>query len=565
MSTTDKRQVALLIHQCYQAGIENVVISPGSRNAPLIIGFQSHPDIKCFVIHDERCAAFFALGLSQSTNTPVAITCTSGSALLNYSPAIAEAYYRQTPLLVLSADRPSELIDQGDGQTMRQSNVFSNFIKKSVDLINHDDPDQYGKSKVLIEESLNNLLVAPMGPVHINIPLAEPLYGEAEPEQFPDFEKRNSSDKILDEKEIKFTQDSWSTCARKLVIIGQMPPNKKLEELVKKLAEDPSVSILVENTSNIQHFHKIIHSIDRTLAGIKDSELDTFRPDLILSFGGAIISKRIKSFLRSCNPKHNWRVGKFSIKEDTYQSLSKFYEINPESFLPNLLEQEHESLSNFGGLWKQKDFLAQDAHTDYLSSLEYSDLKVFELVLDALPESTNLHMGNSSVVRYCQLFNPVSSINYFSNRGLSGIDGSTSTAAGYAVKSNSELNVLISGDTSFFYDSNALWNPYLQNNLKIIVIRNGGGGIFQIIDGPVDSSQSETFFAPFEASVQSLCEAYNCNYLFANSLEGIEREFYKFMDKSENNRPTVFEIDTKSCANGPALKAYFEHIASRLG
>lgn len=561
MRSTDKRQVAILAEHCYQAGVEEIVISPGSRNAPLIIAFQAHPKIQCYLIHDERTAAFFALGLAQAKNKPVALTCTSGSALLNYAPAVAEAYYRQIPLLVLSADRPVELIDQGDGQTMRQSNVYSNYIKKSVDLANHDQDNQVEQSVKQIQKGLSELVNEPKGPVHINIPLAEPLYNEVEIEPIQRLEITESPKHELGSSEIKSITNAWQTAKKKLIIIGQTFPDPGFEQLIIKLSEDPSVAILVENTSNVQHFPKIVHSIDRTLANIREEEVADFQPDLLLSLGGAIISKRIKSLLRKGTPIHNWRVGEFLIQEDTYQSLTCAFPVKTSIFLDILLKSPVTNLSNYGGKWKQKDFLAQDIHQSYLSQLYYSDLKVFEFILDALPESINLHMGNSSVVRYCQLFNPVKSFSYFSNRGLSGIDGSTSTAAGHSLLDSDKLNLLISGDTSFFYDSNALWNPYLKGNFKIIVIRNGGGGIFQIIDGPTKSERSETFFAPFEASVKGICDAFDVNYLYADKLESIENIFYQFMERSENDRPTVLEIDTKDCKNGEALKGYFEAIA----
>ena len=562
MRSTDKRQVAILAEHCHQAGVNNIVISPGSRNAPLIIAFQSHPDINCFIIHDERCAAFFALGIAESRGEPVALTCTSGSALLNYAPAIAEAYYRQIPLLVLSADRPSELIDQGDGQTMRQGHVYSNYIKSSFSLENHTQADAFKGSVNTIYEGLSSLMSVPYGPVHINVPLAEPLYGEVEIEEFDSLRMAEKTTSFLSQEDVSRVQNTWLKTEKKLIIIGQMKPNKRLSDLVIKLSEDPSVAILVENTSNIQHFPKIVHSIDRALANISESELDSFQPDLILSIGGAVVSKRIKSFLRSSSPENNWRVGEFTIQEDTYQNLTKAYHIEPVSFIDILLKTEPSGISNYGGRWKQKDFLAQDVHDKFLANLAFSDLKAIEIILDSLPDSTNLHMSNSSVVRYCQLFSPIASFNYYANRGLSGIDGSTSTVAGFSSLNKDRSNVLITGDTSFFYDSNALWNQYLSDNLKIIVIRNGGGGIFQIIDGPNESSQSDTFFAPFEASVQGVCEAYNAHYLFANSIETLEDVFFEFMSRTPNNRPTVLEIDTKKCQNAACLKDYFKAIAN---
>jgi len=558
MQSTDKEHIALLADACVQNNLKHLVISPGSRNAPLITAFESHPEINTYLIHDERVAGFTALGLSESLGEAVALCCTSGTALLNYSPALAEAYYRELPLVVFSADRPSELIDQGDGQTMRQSEVYSNFIKRSLNLPSQDDANLSSA----ISDLFTEISAHPYGPVHLNIPLAEPLYGVKD---YSGFEKVQSQSKehlqlSTDQKET--IKNSWNLAKKKLVIVGQMGVDKALEQQLVNLSEDPSVAILVENTSNIQHFPRVIHSIDRTLEAIGEIEKGNFHPDLILSIGGAIISKRIKAFLRTSEAATSWRVGEFNLNEDTYQSNPDHYKVSPFSFISVLNEGDYLPLSNFGGAWKQKDLMANEAHFDFLRSTAFSDLKAFEVILDSIPESANLHMGNSSVVRYCQLFNPVRSTKYFSNRGVSGIDGCSSTAAGYSMGNPNELNVLISGDISFFYDSNAFWNQSLKDNLRVIVIKNGGGGIFQIIDGPKNSKHSETFFAPFEASVKGVCDTYNLNYLLARNEEELNSSFEKLFEIHENGRPVILEVDTSDCDNDGILKGYFNSISN---
>jgi len=551
MQTTSFTHIAELVEVLIQNNITKVVLSPGSRNAPLIIAFDSHKSIETFVIHDERSAGFFALGLADELQQGVAVVCTSGSALLNYSPAVVEAHYRQVPLLILSADRPLDLIDQGDGQCMQQYKVFDNFIKKSCQL---DRKTSAGQVKLAIHE----LLSLPKGPVHINIPLAEPLYELGEFTTKNNYEVDKKEIKGLTELEKIELETIWTTTSKKLIIVGQMIPNQKLQLLLDVLANDSSVAILTENTSNSQKFTKFCHSIDRTLAVITENEIQKLKPELIVSIGGAIISKKIKQFFRHHKPKHNWRVGVFTINEDTYQSKTKSIEVSPEVFVDFINNIDYQINSNFGNFWKTKDFLAFDKHQTYISQIPYSDLAVFDCILDTIPEGVSLQMANSSVVRYCQLFNPIKSVSYFGNRGVSGIDGSTSTALGMAVANPSRLVVLITGDISFFYDSNALWNSYLPPNFRIILINNNGGGIFNIIDGPKQSQQNKLFVAPHKAKVKDLCQAFYVGYFYANSIQTIESQLADFY--TLNNQTCVMEIDTSSQNNGEVLSDYFKAL-----
>jgi len=552
MLTTSFKHIAELVEILVQNNIYNVVISPGSRNAPLIIAFDSHPDIKTYVITDERSAAFFALGLIDELQTGVAIVCTSGSAPLNYSPAVAEAYYRQLPLLVLTADRPSHLIDQGDGQCIRQYDVYRNFIKQSFTLNALDSIEQ---STLAIE----SLLCHPQGPVHINLPLVEPLYQQKEYTCTHNYALKLQQNNKLSVKEKKELKSFWNESPKKLIIIGQMTPNKKLQQLFGTIAQDSSIAVLVENTSNIQFFNKFCHNIDRVLALITEDEIETYKPDILISMGGAIISKKIKAFFRQNKPKHNWRVGNYLLDEDTYQSKTKSIKVSAEHFLEFISQLETKNISNFGNKWKAKDFISQQKHLNFIESAPYSDLTVFDLILDTLPENCNLQMANSSVVRYCQLFNPVQSITYYANRGVSGIDGSTSTALGMAVANPDKLIVLITGDLSFFYDSNALWNNYLPSNFRIIVINNNGGGIFKIIDGPQSTMQQHIFVAPHNGKIEHLCKAFNVEYLYANSISSLEGIMYNFYS-TNSNKTKLLEINTSQVVNEQVLKNYFKKL-----
>ena len=559
MQTTNITHIAHLVELCSQHGIRHVVLSPGSRNAPLIIAFDEHSQIKTWLIHDERSAAFFALGIADALNEPVAIACTSGSAPLNYSPAVAEAYYRNVPLFILTADRPVALIDQGDGQTIRQKNVFQNFVKNSFELPDFSIETDLKKSDEIANQALLSLTQIPKAPVHLNIPLSEPLYGIAELKSVPEKKLNDQVVSILSSDDQKQIHEIWKKSNKKLILIGQHESDIKLQLSLIPLIGQADVAILVENTSNLQHFQKLVHCIDRTLAVISEDELESFAPDLLITLGGAVISKKIKAYFRKHKPKDNWRVGNYLFEEDTFQSLTKSFSCAASDFFDFVARLEHTPESNFGDKWKQKDFIAQEFHHEFLNQLHWSDLKAFELILDSVPADANLHMGNSSVVRYCQLFNPVQSTKYYSNRGVSGIDGSTSTAAGFAAVTPDKLNVVISGDVSFFYDSNALWNNYLHENLKIIVINNGGGGIFQILEGSNSVKQKDYFYSPYQAEISKLCEAFHVTHLLAENEIELESQLNQLF-LMESKRPVLLEVKTFSQNNSGVLKNYFDFL-----
>jgi len=561
MRTTNKTGISAFVNECIKHGMRHIVCSPGSRNAPLVIAFDEHPEIETFVIHDERCAAFYAMGMAQQLNAPVGITCTSGSAMLNYYPAVAEAYYQSIPLVVITADRPEDWIDQGDGQTIVQKGVYTNHIRFEgviQEEINssYTQDDIKNCTKQAFQLGNGNW----KGPIHFNLPINEPLYEtiELKSAYFEKY-KSDSIENELTESEKKELKTTWKNAKRKMILCGQLPKNAYLLQKLVDLSNDSSVAILVENSSNLSN-PAFIHCIDRTLEGI--SEIEKFTPDLLITIGGAVVSKRIKQFLRKAEIKNHWKIGYEFPEMDTYRSLTHSFQVKPAHFFQQLLNNSAEPQNSmFGSRWKQMDFIAQQKITSFFQSALYSDLSAFETILDYIPEDSFLHMGNSSVVRYCQLFDPIKSISYFSNRGTSGIDGCTSTACGIALMSPSKCNVLITGDVSFFYDSNALWSNHLPSNLRIILINNGGGGIFKIIPGPDSTKQSETYFeAKHEFKAKYICKAFGVHYSHAQSIQEIELEMNNFYSESEDRKPKLLEISTPSELNPIVLKDFFNTI-----
>ncbi|PKA84397.1 2-succinyl-5-enolpyruvyl-6-hydroxy-3-cyclohexene-1-carboxylate synthase [Ulvibacter sp. MAR_2010_11] len=538
---------------CLVKGIDHIVISPGSRNAPLTIGFTEHPDFKNFSIVDERCAAFFALGLAQQLQKPVALVCTSGSAVLNYYPAIAEAFYSDIPLVVISADRPSELLEMGDGQTILQENVFSNHILYSANCVEGEAHQTFNETEINI--ALNTAFEL-QGPVHINVPFSEPLYLTV-----PDLQVRpqhvpvRRSTNVLTEDLQPFIKE-WNTSSRKIILAGVLSPNSLEEKMLATLAQDESVVVFTETTSNLHHTN-FIHAIDQLIAPLDANGFTALQPDILLTFGGMVVSKKVKAFLRSYPPKTHWHVDPKKAY-DTYFVLKHHFKTTPSTFLKAFLPEAQVVSSTFQKEWLTVKSYRLSRHEAYLDEVAFSDFKVFAGLCEALPKKSILQLANSATIRYTQLFKIDASIEVFCNRGTSGIDGSTSTAIGAAFASDKQV-VFVTGDLAFFYDSNALWNNYIPNNFRIIVVNNSGGGIFRILPGAKNTAHFDTYFeTKHHLSAKHLSEMYGFEYLSAKNEKEVENELNEFFKASET--PKVLEVFTPSEVNDAVLTAYFQYL-----
>lgn len=565
-----------LVSLCIAKGIDHVVISPGSRNAPLTMSFSQHPNINAYSIVDERCAAFFALGMAQQLGKPVAVICTSGSAVLNYYPAIAEAYYSNVPVVVISADRPEYLIDVGDGQTIRQKHVFKSHINYEANL----KQDITHKTTILAEthqlseemerelqkniqayneyeiNSALNTAVEKNGPVHINAPFDEPLYNmQEEPSVFPKVQPLVLQKEIEHEK-IATVASVWSNSTRKMVLVGTLPPNTIAKKYLEVLANDPSVIVFTETTSNLRD-DKFFNKIDQMILPIEKNEdmLDAFQPEILLTLGGMIVSKKVKAILRKRQPKHHWHIHENRVF-DTFFCLEHFFKMNPNHFFELFFGQTSAIESSYTSFWNTIKQERQKKHTLYLKQAKFTDLKAFEAILASLPGSVILHLGNSSTVRYAQLFEIDASIELFCNRGTSGIDGSTSTAIGTAVVAEKQT-VLITGDLSFFYDSNALWNNYIPKNFRIILVNNSGGGIFRILPGNKNTKNFDTYFETIHPhTAKQLADMYHFEYSTASDEMSLQTVLKTFYDESE--QPKLLEIFTPRIENDGTLIGYFK-------
>ncbi|MDC3132739.1 thiamine pyrophosphate-binding protein [Flavobacteriaceae bacterium] len=569
--------------------IKYVVICAGSRNAPLTNGFVANPYFHTYSMVDERAAAFFGLGIAQQTKSPVALLCTSGSALLNFYPAVAEAYYSDIPLIVISADRMPHRIDIGDGQTIRQTGVFEPHLEGVAEL----KPDVIHATKTLLQNPMQQLLnpnatsdeiqleqdkiqrhnteeisrvldivITQKGPVHFNVPLEEPLYGMTNNTiplayESPSLPAENTADDRLTS-----FKEQWTKAKKKIVIFGVLSPNTIDTELIELLCNDPSVVVLTETTSNIRH-KKAVNSIDSLMAPLEISGSDFYnylQADILLSFGGMIVSKKIKSFFRLNAPKKHWHV---DLKKayNTYYCLEQHIKTPPDNFLKALYSNPTPKISsdyNTRVLERYKSYRKEGKA--YLKKIPFSDLQVFETIFKKIPKKINLQLANSSTIRYAQLFDLPEKVAVFCNRGTSGIDGSTATAVGASLM-NTLPTLLITGDLSFFYDINGLWNNHIPASFRILLINNKGGGIFRILPGEKDTPKYDRYFETIhQRDARQVARSFDFRYQKVHSLWKLKTVLNSFFKPS--SKPKILEIQTPRKSNDKVLLDYFKSMAT---
>lgn len=613
--------------------VTSVVLCPGSRNIPLVQSMADDPDFNCYSITDERSAGFFALGLALKNNKPVAVCCTSGSALLNLHPAVSEAFYQQIPLLVLSADRPVAWLGQMDGQTVPQAQVFGSLVKHFVDLPEIKDATDAWYCNRLINEALLALNYQVAGPVHINIPISEPFFSFDTP-QLPQAREisryePNSFNALLNSLQVQFnlpTTDPLSQeesliaicrtlishCPKIMLIIGQHSYGAHcLQRLstTERLFLANHILLVDESLSNLD-INNTCRNIDRTLA-LSQVQTDTeLYPQLVITLGGHIISKRLKHYLREHKPQMHWHIAPDGAITDLYHCLSHVLVCHPQdfmyalyqavysfennkllpesnateckeqSFVSNLCsaheiskptttltkEQSSQQLANiskhspkaqsinvahppltplkikhhfknlsFANKWR---FYSQQV---FAPDFAYSQMQAIGLVVENLPANSSLHLANSSTVRYAQLFKmPIypepHSIHVLSNRGVNGIEGSLSTAMGYAAANPNRLNFILIGDLSFFYDMNALWHSHISCNVRILLLNNSGGEIFHALPNLHLTEAGQRFVtATHQTSAKSWVESQGFTYLCAHDSKELQNALISFMTPLEDS------------------------------
>lgn len=562
MMTTDKafcREIAALLAA---HGVADAVLCPGSRNAPLIVAISREPRIRAVTVIDERSAAFIVLGMASALGRPVALVCTSGSAVLNFAPAVAEAYYRQVPLIVISADRPAEWIDQDDSQTIRQIGILANIVKYSCNV-----PVERGEginsplgwyANRTVNDALLTAAAQPAGPVHINVQLDVPLGSMVD---CPPCKPR-AIDTVKPQNELSSSQLSALVDElagkRVLVVAGFMSPNPRLSEALGRLASLPNFAVMHEAQANIRI--GAIPKIDSVLSILNEEEKADLLPDVVITLGGSLVSRFIKKWMRTGSYVNggrlrHWHVGCQPHSVDCFMCLEKRIEMEAVAFTSQLAEAVVPCQSDYAGLWAQAVAKADALDEAYAERAPWSDYKAMSMLMPRIPEDWHLQLSNGTAVRYAQLFDYSRIARIDCNRGVSGIDGCTSTAIG-AASVTEGVTLLVSGDMSCQYDVGALSATCITPRFKMAVLNNGGGGIFRFIDATSRLPElEERFCCQVNLPLRQLAEAYGFAYFRAASTDEFEQAWPLFAAECE--RPAILDIITPSNASADILKSYF--------
>lgn len=546
-------------------GVTNAVLCPGSRCAPLTLAFTRHQEIRCRTFSDERSAGFVALGMSQLSQKPTAVICTSGTAAYNLAPAVAESYFSETPLIILTADRPTEWIAQHDGQTIYQSEIYGKHVKKYFQLPqDYDHPDSTWAINRIVNEAINLSLQEPKGPVHINIPFREPLYPEKEEQT-----GYSKDIRVIAEPPTEFTlsqeqkekiRKSFSGFHHVLIVAGQQAENEKISSALSLFLKNHQIPLVTDIISNLHSIESAVRHSDLFLGQASEEVKNTLRPDLLITFGQSMISKNVKLFLRKFHPKEHWHIQPAGMVTDPFKHVTDIFRCSPDQFFRFVNELndhaafENQKQSNYNKLWEIEDRRAHRTIASYVRDQSWNELAIVKELLNQIPEGSNLHLANSMSVRYANFFGLEASkkdIRVYSNRGTSGIDGCTSTSVGHLLASG-RPTFLITGDVAFFYDRNAFWHNYPIDNLRILLLNNHGGLIFNMIDGPASLPESPEYFVTRQKlSAKALCAEFGIDHLHLDHSRKVKNLLKDFADL--DGRAKILELETDVALNKKAF------------
>ncbi|MFC5408283.1 2-succinyl-5-enolpyruvyl-6-hydroxy-3-cyclohexene-1-carboxylic-acid synthase [Larkinella bovis] len=575
------QQVLNLVEVCVRKGIREAVISPGSRSAPITLALARHPGLTTRVVADERSAGFIAMGLAQQIGQPVIVVCTSGSAVYNLAPAVAEAYFQEIPLLILTADRPKDWTHQQDGQTIYQTEIFGKHVKRSFEFpadVVH--PDARWFADRVANEAVELTRAEPCGPVHINLPLREPLYPTAdETFQYGPVKLIEPLKPVLGLSAETWhrLQEEWDSAERKLIAVGQGPHDPALLAILKKLSEEWHIPIVGDVIANIGRNDEFISRQDVFLQTPDTEFKNRLRPDLLITCGQSFLSKPFKLFLRSNPPARHWQIQPHDRLADPFQSLTRLIPYEPAAFFEKLFsdidyqrfvsnDEDDEADDQFQATWQTVDRKAARMVNQFLKDeAVFHEWAVVQRVLEALPVDSQLHVANSMPVRYVNLcgLDEKQQVAVFANRGTSGIDGCLSTAVGAALTTPKTVTALI-GDVAFFYDRNALWNNLVPPNLRIIVLNNHGGNIFRIIDGPAKQPELEPYFETSQPlTAANTARDAGLQYTQVSSYAALKTALADFFAPGDGGK--LLEIETSRPTNADQFQRYRQLVQETFG
>ncbi|MBI2246615.1 MAG: 2-succinyl-5-enolpyruvyl-6-hydroxy-3-cyclohexene-1-carboxylic-acid synthase, partial [Armatimonadetes bacterium] len=532
--------IGALVDELARSGVAHLCLCPGSRSTPLAISAARHPGMRVWALIDERSAGFFALGMAKALRTPVAVLSTSGTAAANFFPAVIEARYGRVPLIVLTADRPRESRDCGTAQTIDQVRLYGEHVKWFVDLAAPEATDamlRYARTTAC--QAVTAALQGPAGPVHLNVPLREPLVPVAVPGELLPEERRTASGRAG-----RAGGRPYAAAARSLLA----PEEDMLRNLARDLAEtsrgvivcgphdDPALApsvcalaavlgypVLADPLSQVRCGpHNRSQIIDGYDAMLRVDALDaTLAPDLILRIGGTPASKPLLQYLQRHDRAHQVIVDEGGGWNDPTRVAAEFVHVDPRRLCDALLPAlgpgvRDASASAWLATWQRLNRQARQAMARRLGRIdEPFEGKVFAELAALLPDGSTLYVGNSMPVRDLDTFFPSTSraIRFLGNRGASGIDGLVSAALGAAAAETGPV-VLVLGDLAFYHDMNGLLAARRHGlQATIVLLHNDGGGIFSFLPQADDPEHFEELFgAPHGLNFRLAAEMYGLAY-----------------------------------------------------
>lgn len=556
---SDKENINILTSLLVSYGVRHIVVCPGSRNAPLVHNFDVSPDITTHAVTDERSAAFFALGLRLRLRQPIAVCVTSGSALLNTMPGAAEATYQHEGIIIISADRPQAWIGQLDGQTMPQHGALGTFASPSVSLPEpHNDTERWLCRRLICEAMIANTC-PPFPSVHINVPVSEPLFGFSTP-CLPEIPPVGIAD--LDDQNGRETLRRILKGKRRLMVIsGQTYDDTAAGFLMDKASGCVFVAEWLSPYGRVRHIDEIL----RTTCA---EELDNMRPDCIVYIGGHTVSKRLRHYMRSLDSRTMFiTVSDDGMLHDVSQHTTLVVKATAGDFMRMICNGAicPDADMDFVRRWHDMDNMA--ARRISASCPPYSQMLVIRRLEENIDNSKDIVCyANSLSVRAGMMY---ASAYRYCNRGLNGIEGTLSMAAGMAAGAKEEgmtagnmtaaQNVYcVIGDLSFFYDSNALWIQELAGNMRIMLINNQRGAIFGMLPGLDRSPAHKPLIAAgHNATAEGICSQYGMEYYRATDTPSLE-EGIRLLTSGVHDRPVVLEVLTDADTDADAYSKALE-------
>lgn len=510
-------------------GIKHVVVSSGARDVSLARLFERND---CFITHnvtDERSAAYYALGIATRLKEPVAITCTSGTAVSNYLPGITEAYYMQVPIAVISGDRYPCYLHQMEAQKIDHIGALASVVKASVELpLNWDGMGQW-ECRRKISEALLEMTHHGMGPVHINVPMSF-LENKYPPDEALTLPKYRHIDRITTADSAEKMEEALKKlkkAERILIISGQaLPMSSSEQKSFDEFCSRFNCTVVTDHLSNLHNDYTInpFNLLRKTDVKFFSENL---MPDLVLYFGGKrVLNCPLQGKMRSVSRNFEfWRIDPDGRVADLYRTLTHIYEMPPSYFFSYFAERAGDIQNDkiYYNIWKEKAL--KYPQVDYTTVEKFNSFYTIGKTLSVMPKNSILHLGVGTSFNRAHFYDLDPSVTVYCNMGTNGIDGSASTFMGQACVSD-DLCFLFIGDLSFFYDMNSIWNKPMRGNIRILLNNDGGAGFLRHFETSGITQQHN-------AVARGWVESLGYTYLSADNKEEFDKNVKRFVSKED--------------------------------